>query len=52
MVTAGKQQWKLRNRVLCEEPPQEPSSNNACKVWVLLLPDLGSRTTHCKAGDD
>jgi len=39
-------------REFSERSLQDPGSNNACEVWVLPLPDTGSRTINFKAGDD
>lgn len=41
-----------RMREFSECSLQESSSNNGPEVWVLPLPDTGSRTIYFKAGDD
>lgn len=39
-------------REFSESSLQESSSDNGSEVWVLPLPDAGSRTIYLKAADD
>lgn len=51
MVLVEKQTGEENEQVL-GMVSAEPSSNNACKAWVLPLPESGSKTINFKAGDD
>lgn len=41
-----------RMREFSESSLQESSSDNGSEVWVLPLPDAGSRTIYLNAADD